>query len=375
MMAADTAQEIITTPVVPPTGSTGTVTKSAVCPDAPVENASSCAGFLPGALPKATCTYSQFTQENNDAPVTTLMDCTCATTDLLWSCAEPVVVPSKADEETTVDDVDVGTDVSDLATDEATAAVTAATDAAAGTIATVTDAAATVTDAAATVTDAAAAVTDVAAGTIAGATDALNDSEVSDIADVDVTGCDGLNGVLPQDGEDCKQYMPDGKSTLGCGGESYSGTTKTAATCICDPSKAVTPEAATWTCSTSDSQIEQKPCPGQDDPKATGESCEGLLSEPDSLQKCMWSRRTSMDVDVESFWCTCANTGESANVWDCDGAFAPVSASTADDDGMMAADTPQEIITTPVVPPAGSTGTGTMSECPATQVQTGDSCA
>merc|ERR1712238_328752 len=97
-------------------------------------------------------------------------------------------------------------------------------------------------------------------------------------------------------------------------------------------------------------------------------------SEPDSLQKCMWSRRTSMDVDVESFWCTCANTGESANVWDCDGAFAPVSASTADN-GMMAADTPQEIITTPVVPPAGATGTGTMSECPATQVKTGDSCA
>merc|ERR1719162_1210091 len=230
MMAADTPQEIITTPVVPPTGSTGTVTKSAACPDAPVENASSCAGFLPGALPKATCTYSQFTQENNDAPVTTLMDCTCATTDLLWSCAEPVVVPTKANEETKVGDVDVGTDVSNLATDEATAAA-----------ATVTDAAATVTDAAATATDAAATVTDAAAGTIAGATDALNDSEVSDIADVDVTGCDGLNGVLPQDGEDCKQYMPDGKSTLGCGGESYSGTTKTAATCICDPSKAVTP--------------------------------------------------------------------------------------------------------------------------------------
>merc|ERR1712161_123110 len=123
-----------------------------------------------------------------------------------------------------------------------------------------------------------------------------------------------------------------------------------------------------------DSQMEQKPCPAQDDPKATGESCEGLLSEPDSLQKCMWSRRTSMDVDVESFWCTCANTGEKANAWDCDGAFAPASASTADD-GMMAADTPQQIITTPVVPPAGSTGTGTMSECPATQVMTGDSCA
>merc|ERR1719491_667596 len=173
MMAADTAQEIITTPVVPPAGSTGTVTVTKfVCPDAPVKTGESCAGFLQGALPKAipTCRYSQFTQENNDAPVSTLMDCTCATTDLLWSCAEPVVVPSKAEEETNVDDADVGSDVSDLATDEATAAVTAATDAAAGTIATATDAAATVTDAAATVTDAAATATDVAAGTIEEAT-------------------------------------------------------------------------------------------------------------------------------------------------------------------------------------------------------------
>merc|ERR1719162_2423807 len=168
--------------------------------------------------------------------------------------------------------------------------------------------------------------------------------------------------------------MPEGKTEIGCGGETYSGTTKTAATCTCNPSQAATPEAATWTCVTTDSEMVQKPCPAQYDPKATGESCAGLLSEPDSLQKCMWSRRTSMDIDVESFWCTCANTGESANVWDCDGSFAPVSASTADD-GMMAADTPQEIITTPVVPPAGSTGTGTMSDCPATQVKTGDSCA
>merc|ERR1719491_1273828 len=168
--------------------------------------------------------------------------------------------------------------------------------------------------------------------------------------------------------------MPVGKTAIGCGGETYSGTTKTAATCTCDLSTAVTPEAATWTCVTTDSEMVQKPCPAQDDPKVTGESCAGLLSEPDSLQKCMWSRRTSMDVDVESFWCTCANTGESANVWDCDGAFAPPASASTADDGMMAADTPQEIIT-PVVPPAGATGTGTMSECPATQVKTGDSCA
>merc|ERR1719162_1018484 len=194
MMAADTAQEIIMTPVVPPTGSTGTVTVTKfVCPDAPVKTGESCADFLQGALPKATptCRYSQFTQENNEAPVSTLTDCTCATTDLLWSCAEPVVVPSKADEETNVDDADVGSDESDLATDEASAAVTAATDAAAGTIATATDAAATVTDAAATVTDAAATVTDAAAGTIAGATTAADatiaDATNSDVATDEVT--------------------------------------------------------------------------------------------------------------------------------------------------------------------------------------------
>merc|ERR1719491_2705631 len=193
MMAADTAQEIITTPVVPPAGSTGTVTVTKfVCPDAPVKTGESCADFLQGALPKATptCRYSQFTQENNDAPVSTLTDCTCATTDLLWRCDEPVDV-SKADEETTVDDADVGTDVSNLATDEASAAVTAATDAAAGTIATATDAAATVTDVAAgtiagatDATDAAATVTDAAAGTIEEAT---ADTDGSDLATDEVT--------------------------------------------------------------------------------------------------------------------------------------------------------------------------------------------
>merc|ERR1719162_2437283 len=207
MMAADTAQEIITTPVVPPAGSTGTVTVTKfVCPDAPVKTGESCADFLQGALPKATptCRYSQFTQENNEAPVSTLTDCTCATTDLLWRCDEPVDV-SKADEETTVDDADVGTDVSNLATDEASAAVTAATDAAAGTIATATDAAATVTDAAATATDVAATVTDAAAGTIAGATtaadatiaDATNSDVATDEVTADVTGAtDAANAKI-----------------------------------------------------------------------------------------------------------------------------------------------------------------------------------
>merc|ERR1719491_566087 len=123
--------------------------------------------------------------------------------------------------------------------------------------------------------------------------------------------------------------MPDGKSTLGCGGESFVGMTKTAATCVCEPSK-----SDNWTC-------------------------------------------VAMDVSSESFWCTCDSTGESANVWVCDGAFAPVSASKGNNDGMMAADTAQEIITTPVVPPAGSTGTVTVTKfvCPDAPVKTGESCA
>jgi len=172
-------------------------------------------------------------------------------------------------------------------------------------------------------------------------------------------------GVLPQDGQECKDVMPEGKSMIGCAGESISGTTKTAASCECEPSK-----STTWTCTTSESTIEQKACPAQDDPKASGDSCEGLLSEANAQQRCMWTRVTSMDTPVEEFWCTCANTGDSANTWVCDGTFAP--ASSTEDSGMMDATTPQEIVTTPVDPPAA--GNGTMSECPDTVVENGSSC-
>jgi len=172
-------------------------------------------------------------------------------------------------------------------------------------------------------------------------------------------------GVLPQDGEECQDVMPEGKSMIGCAGESISGTTKTTASCECEPSK-----STTWTCATSDSTIEQKACPAQDDPKASGDSCEGLLSEANAQQRCMWTRATSMDTPVEEFWCTCANTGDDANTWVCDGTFAPAS---TEDTGMMDASTPQEIVTTPVdTPPAA--GTGTMSECPDTVVENGSSC-
>jgi len=175
-----------------------------------------------------------------------------------------------------------------------------------------------------------------------------------------------VEGVLPQDGEECQNAMPEGKSMIGCTGESISGTTKTAASCECEPSK-----STTWTCSTSESPIvEPKTCPAQDDPKATGESCEGLLGEPNAQQRCMWTRETSMDATVEEFWCTCANTGEDANTWVCDGTFAPAAAPTST---MMDATTPQEIVTTEVDTPAGN-GTGTMSECPDTVVENGSSC-
>jgi len=172
-------------------------------------------------------------------------------------------------------------------------------------------------------------------------------------------------GVLPQDGEECQDVMPEGKSMIGCAGESISGTTKTTASCECEPSK-----STTWTCATSDSTIEQKACPAQDDPKASGDSCEGLLSEANAQQRCMWTRATSMDTPVEEFWCTCANTGDDANTWVCDGTFAPAS---TEDTGMMDASTTQEVVTTPVdTPPAA--GTGTMSECPDTVVENGSSC-
>jgi len=175
-----------------------------------------------------------------------------------------------------------------------------------------------------------------------------------------------VEGVLPQDGAECQDAMPEGKSMIGCAGESISGTTKTAASCECEPSK-----STTWTCSISDSEIvEPKPCPAEDDPKATGESCEGLLGEPNAQQRCMWTRETSMDATVEEFWCTCANTGEDANTWVCDGTFAPAAAPTST---MMDATTPQEIVTTEVDTPAGN-GTGTMSECPDTVVENGSSC-
>merc|ERR1712086_160270 len=85
MMDATTPQEIITTPVDTPPAGNGTGTMSE-CPDTVVENGSSCDGFLQGGLPEASCSFSQTSQANNDAPVTTTATCTCAATDLLWSC-------------------------------------------------------------------------------------------------------------------------------------------------------------------------------------------------------------------------------------------------------------------------------------------------
>jgi len=103
-------------------------------------------------------------------------------------------------------------------------------------------------------------------------------------------------GVLPQDGEECKDVMTEGKSMIGCAGESISGATKTAASCECEPSV-----STMWNCTTSESTIVQNPCPGEDDPKANGDSCAGLVSEPNAQQRCMWSQTTSMDAPVESY--------------------------------------------------------------------------
>merc|ERR1712085_110232 len=75
-----------TTPVDTPPAGNGTGTMSE-CPDTVVENGSSCDGFLQGGLPVASCAFSQTSQANQDAPVTTTATCTCAATDLLWSCA------------------------------------------------------------------------------------------------------------------------------------------------------------------------------------------------------------------------------------------------------------------------------------------------
>merc|ERR1719148_432140 len=94
-MDASTPQEVVTTPVDTPPAGNGTGTMSE-CPDTVVENGSSCDGFLQGGLTKASCAFSQTSQANNDAPVTETATCTCAATDLMWSCEVSLSV-SKAE--------------------------------------------------------------------------------------------------------------------------------------------------------------------------------------------------------------------------------------------------------------------------------------
>jgi len=182
----------------------------------------------------------------------------------------------------------------------------------------------------------------------------------------DAATCGNLpeGSAMPKDGDNCLPAMIEGSATIGCEGESYSGSTKTAATCTCEPSL-----KTTWTCKTTDSEVVVADCPAPDDPKATGDSCAGLLTEPNAQQKCMWSQKVSTESAVSSFWCTCANTGANADKWVCDGTLPPIV-----DPTMMDANTQQDVTTTSTTPASG-TGSGSMATCPQNKPDDSSTCA
>merc|ERR1712085_192908 len=68
----------------------------------------------------ASCAFSQTSQANQDAPVTTTATCTCAATDLLWSC-EGSLSASKEnnDEASDIANVDVAEATEEVSADVA----------------------------------------------------------------------------------------------------------------------------------------------------------------------------------------------------------------------------------------------------------------
>jgi len=150
-------------------------------------------------------------------------------------------------------------------------------------------------------------------------------------------------GTLPKEGADCTAAMPEGKSTIGCMDMSFVGLTQTDRSCTCDRNDPI------WKCASTDTELEpNKSCPPKDQPKASGDSCVGQLSQPSSSMTCMWSQQVSSSESAtvsSSISCECKRgaTGSSTDgneVWLCDGTYAPIVNPT-----LITADTPQEVTT------------------------------
>jgi hypothetical protein len=139
------------------------------------------------------------------------------------------------------------------------------------------------------------------------------------------TTCGNLPaGTLPQEGAACTDALADDQATVGCGGESYTGTVRTDLSCTCDRADPI------WKCVSTATDIPaNKACPAQDTPAASGVSCADQLAVADSSQTCMFSRKFSSSSVTETFYCVCSNAaGSNVDIWSCDGTFAPAVAPT-----------------------------------------------
>jgi len=148
-------------------------------------------------------------------------------------------------------------------------------------------------------------------------------------------------GTLPEKDADCSAALPEGTATIWCEDLSYAGAgdTQTDTSCTCDRTNPI------WSCTATDAALApNQPCPPADTPKATGNSCVGQLSQPNSSMTCMWSRSqpvssTSDAMMVSTISCECKRDAdgimERNEVWVCDGTIPPmpiVSASKENND-------------------------------------------
>jgi len=137
-------------------------------------------------------------------------------------------------------------------------------------------------------------------------------------------------GTLPEKDADCSAALPEGTATIWCEDLSYAGAgdTQTDTSCTCDRTNPI------WKCTATDAALApNQPCPPADTPKATGNSCTGQLSQPNSSMTCMWSRSqpvssTSDAMEVSTISCECKRDAdgimERNEVWVCDGTFPPM---------------------------------------------------
>jgi len=137
-------------------------------------------------------------------------------------------------------------------------------------------------------------------------------------------------GTLPQKDADCSAALPEGTATIWCEDLSFAGAgdTQTDTSCTCDRSNPI------WKCTATDAALApNQPCPPADKPKASGNSCVGQLSQPNSSMTCTWSRSQSVSstsdaMEVSTISCECKRDAdgilEESEFWVCDGTFPPI---------------------------------------------------